>query len=44
VIAANRILVFANGRIVESGTFEELQRRGGFFAGLVAAQFGVAAE
>ena len=37
---ATRILVFANGRIVEIGTFSELQRRGGFFAELVAAQFG----
>jgi ATP-binding cassette, subfamily B, beta-glucan exporter len=37
---ATRILVFANGRVVESGTFSELQRRGGFFAELVTAQFG----
>jgi ATP-binding cassette subfamily B protein len=37
---ATRILVFQNGRIVETGTFEELQNRGGFFAELVAAQFG----
>jgi ATP-binding cassette, subfamily B, beta-glucan exporter len=36
---ATRILVFRQGRIVETGTFEELQRRGGFFAELVAAQF-----
>jgi ATP-binding cassette subfamily B protein len=36
---ATRILVFQNGRIVESGTFEELHRRGGFFAELVNAQF-----
>jgi ATP-binding cassette, subfamily B, beta-glucan exporter len=36
---ASRILVFRGGRIVETGTFEELQRRGGFFAELVAAQF-----
>jgi ATP-binding cassette, subfamily B, beta-glucan exporter len=36
---ATRILVFRGGRIVETGTFEELQRRGGFFAELVAAQF-----
>jgi ATP-binding cassette, subfamily B, beta-glucan exporter len=41
---ATRILVFSNGRIIETGTFGELQRRGGFFAELVAAQFGVAAE
>jgi ATP-binding cassette, subfamily B, beta-glucan exporter len=36
---ATRILVFREGRIVETGTFEELQRRGGFFAELVAGQF-----
>ena len=36
---ASRILVFRDGRIVETGTFDELQRRGGFFAELVAAQF-----
>jgi ATP-binding cassette, subfamily B, beta-glucan exporter len=37
---ATRILVFANGRIVETGTFDELQHAGGFFAELVQAQFG----
>jgi ATP-binding cassette, subfamily B, beta-glucan exporter len=36
---ATRILVFHNGRVVETGTFDELQRRGGFFAELVNAQF-----
>ena len=36
---ATRILVFQNGRIVETGTFDELHRRGGFFAELVGAQF-----
>jgi ATP-binding cassette subfamily B protein len=41
---ASRILVFRHGRIAESGTFEELKRRGGFFAELVAAQFAAAAE
>jgi ATP-binding cassette, subfamily B, beta-glucan exporter len=41
---ATRILVFRQGRIVESGTFAELERRGGFFAELVAAQFAPAAE
>jgi ABC-type multidrug transport system fused ATPase/permease subunit len=41
---ASRILVFRQGRIVESGRFEELKRRGGFFAELVAAQFAPAAE
>jgi ATP-binding cassette subfamily B protein len=41
---ASRILVFRHGRIAESGTFAELERRGGFFAELVAAQFAPAAE
>jgi ATP-binding cassette, subfamily B, beta-glucan exporter len=41
---ASRILVFRHGRIAESGTFEELKRRGGFFAELVQAQFAAAAE
>jgi ATP-binding cassette, subfamily B, beta-glucan exporter len=41
---ASRILVFRQGRIAESGTFEELKQRGGFFAELVAAQFAPAAE
>ena len=41
---ASRILVFRHGRIAESGTFVELERRGGFFAELVAAQFAPAAE
>jgi ABC-type multidrug transport system fused ATPase/permease subunit len=40
---ATRILVFQNGRIVETGTFDELAKRGGFFAELVAAQFGATA-
>jgi ATP-binding cassette, subfamily B, beta-glucan exporter len=41
---ASRILVFRHGRIVESGTFQELKRRGGLFAELVQAQFAAAAE
>jgi ATP-binding cassette, subfamily B, beta-glucan exporter len=41
---ATRILVFQNGRIVETGTFDELKERGGFFAELVRAQFGPAAQ
>jgi glucan exporter ATP-binding protein len=41
---ASRILVFRHGRITETGTFEELKRRGGFFAELVQAQFAPAAE
>jgi glucan exporter ATP-binding protein len=40
---ATRILVFRHGRIVETGTFDELTRRGGFFAELVEAQFAPAA-
>jgi ATP-binding cassette subfamily B protein len=41
---ASRILVFRHGRIAETGTFDELKQRGGFFAELVAAQFAPAAE
>jgi ATP-binding cassette subfamily B protein len=41
---ASRILVFRHGRIAETGTFEELKQRGGFFAELVQAQFAAAAE
>jgi len=36
---ATRILVFGNGRIVETGTFDELVNRGGAFAELAKAQF-----
>ncbi len=36
---ATRILVFENGRIVETGTFDELVRLGGRFAALSKAQF-----
>jgi ATP-binding cassette, subfamily B, beta-glucan exporter len=36
---ATRILVFDHGRIVESGTFEQLVARGGIFAALAKAQF-----
>jgi ATP-binding cassette subfamily B protein len=39
---ADRILVFDNGRIVETGTYEELLRRGGVFTELVhSAENGV---
>ena len=41
---ANRILVFRHGRVAESGTFDELKQRGGFFAELVQAQFASAVE
>ena len=36
---ATRILVFEGGRIVETGTFDELVRIGGRFAALARAQF-----
>jgi ATP-binding cassette, subfamily B, beta-glucan exporter len=36
---ANRILVFEGGRIIESGTFDELMRLGGHFAELAKSQF-----
>jgi ATP-binding cassette, subfamily B, beta-glucan exporter len=36
---ATRILVFDNGRIVETGTYDELVQCGGYFAELVNAQF-----
>jgi ATP-binding cassette subfamily B protein len=36
---ATRILVFSNGKVIESGTFDELVARGGYFAGLARAQF-----
>jgi ATP-binding cassette subfamily B protein len=41
---ATRILVFQNGQVIETGTFDELQRQGGFFSELVQAQFAIAAE
>ena len=36
---SNRILVFEAARIVESGSFDELMRRGGHFAELARSQF-----
>ncbi|KJC54688.1 cyclic beta-1,2-glucan ABC transporter [Bradyrhizobium sp. LTSP849] len=36
---ATRILVFDNGRVTESGTFDELVAKGGHFAELAKAQF-----
>jgi ATP-binding cassette subfamily B protein len=36
---ATRILVFDRGRVVESGSFDELVKMGGVFAKLAAAQF-----
>ncbi len=41
---ADRILVFDQGRIVESGSFEELAARGGAFAALAQAQFMVGVD
>jgi ATP-binding cassette subfamily B protein len=39
---ASRILVFHEGRVIESGTFDELVQRGGGFAELARTQFMVA--
>jgi len=36
---ATRILMFENGRVIESGTFDELVGKGGRFAELARAQF-----
>jgi len=36
---ATRILVFEGGRVIESGTFDELVAQGGHFAALATAQF-----
>jgi ATP-binding cassette subfamily B protein len=36
---ATRILVFQNGKVIETGTFDELVARGGHFADLARAQF-----
>jgi ATP-binding cassette subfamily B protein len=36
---ATRILLFNNGRVIESGTFDELVAKGGDFAELARAQF-----
>ena len=36
---ADRILVFDQGRVIESGTFDELVAKGGRFAELAQAQF-----
>jgi ABC-type bacteriocin/lantibiotic exporter with double-glycine peptidase domain len=40
VVNADRILVMAEGRLVEQGTHAELLSRGGVYASLVAAQLG----
>ncbi|MBV9111708.1 MAG: glucan ABC transporter ATP-binding protein/ permease [Hyphomicrobiales bacterium] len=36
---ATRVLVFDHGRVVETGSFDELLRKGGIFAKLAQAQF-----
>jgi ATP-binding cassette, subfamily B, beta-glucan exporter len=41
---ADRILVFDQGRIIESGSFQALVAEGGVFAGLAKAQFMTGAE
>jgi ATP-binding cassette subfamily B protein len=41
---ATRILVFEAGRVIESGTFDELVAKGGHFAALAKAQFMVQNE
>ncbi len=41
---ATRILVFDDGRIIESGTFDDLVAQGGHFAQLARAQFMVQAD
>ena len=41
---ATRILVFEDGRVIESGTFDELVAKGGHFADLAKAQFMVQDE
>ncbi len=41
---ADRILVFEHGEIIETGSFDELVRKGGRFATLAAAQFMTGAE
>ncbi|WP_374530864.1 ABC transporter transmembrane domain-containing protein [Novosphingobium sp.] len=44
VRAADRIVVMDKGRIVETGTHEDLSRAGGLYARLAALQFDMAAE
>jgi ATP-binding cassette subfamily B protein len=36
---ADRVIMFDHGRIIESGTFDELIEKGGRFAELARAQF-----
>ncbi len=39
ILAANKILVIADGRVVEAGTHESLLARGGLYTGLYQTQF-----
>ena len=41
---ADRILVFDQGRVIETGSFEELAAQGGAFAALARAQFMVGVD
>ena len=41
---ADRILVFEAGRVIETGTFDELVAKGGRFAELARAQFMAGAD
>jgi ATP-binding cassette subfamily B protein len=41
---ATRILMFDQGKVIESGTFDELVAKGGRFADLARAQFMVQEE
>jgi len=44
ILNADRILVFDQGRIIESGSFDELMAQGGVFAAFAKGQFIAGAE